>query len=421
MQYPHTLRRLLTVMTVAAVSALTIAATPSEAKPTRRVDVALEWWDISNNVMTPPDAPVGVENFRAWAITWLAAARAVNKQPSAGQARHYQEAAFASAVHESLVTFVPARRAELDQALITTLSRIPDGRAGSNGAAAGRAEARSILADREGDRLDNGSVSQPFTPPPPSPGVWRSTPPGFAPAQWAGLPDGRPFTMDRADQFRPGPPPALGSERYRTDWIEVRDYGAANSTVRTADQTDAATFMYTAPPNFFHPAVRLALQELSGSLKRQAEFLATVRLAFIDALIAVWDAKYQYVSWRPITAVREADSDTDPATSPDPTWTPLHVTPPHPDYLSGHAGLMGAVVEALTAFTGAGPGERFTLTNPNSPDITRTYETWDQMKQEMINARIWSGIHTRTADVVAADVGSQVTQNILRRSHELFD
>lgn len=418
-RFPGALRRLLTVTTVVVVSALTIGAAPSAAKPAERVDITLEWWDISNTMLAPPSAPVGVENFRAWAITWLAAARAVNTNPSPGPAHDYWTAALAAAVHESLVTFVPARRAELDQALATTLSRIPDGPAESNGVAAGRSEARGVLADREGDGLDNVSVSEPTTLPPPAPGVWRPTPPGFAPAQWASLPKARPFTMNRADQFRPGPPPAPGSDRYRADWMEVRAVGAINSTVRTAEQTDAATFMYTAPPNFFHPAVRLAVQELR-SLQRKVEFLAVVRLAFMDALIAVWDAKYEYVSWRPITAIREADSDGDPMTSPDPTWTPLNATPPHPDYLSGHTGLMGAVVEALTAYTGAGPGAPFTLTNPNSPGITRTYETWGQMNQEMINARVWSGIHTRTADITAAEVGRQITKNILRRSHQLF-
>jgi len=399
---------------------LTIAAAPSAAKPAERVDVALEWWDISNTMLTPPAAPVGIENFRAWAITWLAAARAVNRHPSPGPAPHYREAAFAAAVHESLVTFVPARRAELDQALATTLSRIPDGPAESHGVAAGRSEARGLLADREGDGLDNVSVSKPFTPRPPGPGVWQLTPPDFAPAQWASLPQARPFALNRADRFRPGPPPAPGSDRYRADWTEVRDYGAANSTVRTAAQTQIATFMQTAPPNFFHPAVRSALRELAGNLKRQAEFLAVVRLAFMDALIAVWDGKYHYVSWRPITAIRQADSDGDPLTAPDPNWTPLLPTPPHPEYLSGHAGLMGAVVEALTAYTGAGPGTPFTLTNPNMPGVTRTYGYWGQMKQEMIDARVWAGFHFRTTDVLSAEVGSRITRYIIQKSDRLF-
>lgn len=417
-RFQSVLRRLLAVT---AAAALTIVAAPSAAQPADRVDVALEWWDVSNAVMTPPNGPTGVEHYRAWAITWLAAARAVNTHRWGGPARHHREAAFAAAVHESLASFVPARRAELDQALATTLSRIPDGRAESHGVAAGRAEARLVLADRAGDGLDRASVSRPFTPPASSPGIWRPTPPGFVPALWPGLGDARPFTMRSPDQYRPGPPPAAGSERYRADWTEVRDVGSVDSTVRTADQTAAATFIYFAPPHVYHPAIRAALQELSGSLKQQAEFLAVARLTLIDTAIAVWEAKYTYLNWRPITAIREAGGDGDPATTPDPNWTPLHVTPPHPDYLSGHAGLMGSLVEALKAYTGDGPSSPVTLTSPATPGLTRTYASWDQMDQETIDARVWSGIHSRTADVVAAEVGRKVTLNILRNSHRLFD
>ncbi|MGN9809499.1 phosphoesterase PA-phosphatase [Micromonospora sp. BQ11] len=419
---PTAVRRLSVAATAVAVAVSTwgVAAAPAAARSTDDVDVAVEWWDVANTMLAPPAAPVGIENFRAWAITWLAAARAVNERPSAGPARHYRKAAFAAAVHESLITFVPTRRAEIDQALATTLSRIPDGPAESQGVAAGRAETQAVLANRQGDGLDNVSVSRPFTPPSPAPGVWRPTPPALATAQWPGLADARPFSMSSPDQFRPGPPPAPGSDRYRADWQEVRDYGAIDSTVRTAEQTKIATFMYTAPPSFFHPAVRSALQELSGSLRRQAELMAVVRLAFMDAMIAVWDAKYHYVSWRPITAIREADSDGDPTTSPDPSWTPLHATPPHPDYLSGHAGLMGAVVRALTIYTGAGPEAPFTVANPNMPGVTLTYDNWAQMNRDMIDARVWSGIHTRTADVVAARVGSRVTHNIICKSRQLF-
>jgi hypothetical protein len=418
--FPTSLRRLSIVTTVAAVSALTIAAAPAPVKSSQDVDIALEWWDISNIMLVPPAGPVGIENVRAWTITWLAAARAVNLDPSPGPAQRYREAAFAGAIHESLVTFVPSRSAELDQALAVTLSRIPDGPAETNGVAAGRATARGVLAERVGDGLDNASVQPPYTPPPAAPGVWRPTPPDFPPAIWPGLPNARPFVLNSADQFRPGPPSALGSDQYRADWTEVRDYGASNSTVRTAEQTQVATFMQTAPPPFFHPAVRAALQELTGSLKKQAELVATVRLAIIDGAITIFDAKYHYVYWRPITAIREADTDGDPLTSPDPTWTPLQPTAPHPEYLSGHAGQMGAIVEVLTAFTGAGPNAPFTFTNPNMPGVTRTYESWGQLEQEMINARVWVGFHFRTTNVVSAEVTSQVAQYIIGKSDELF-
>jgi hypothetical protein len=405
---------------IAAVGALAITSAPASATDTgQRVDVALEWWDVSATMLSSSDAPVGTENTRAWAITWFAPARAVNKTPTAGPAQYFHQAAFAAAAHECLVTFVPARRAELDQALATTLGRIPDGPAETQGVAAGRAEARAVLADRAGDGLDNTSANEPFTPPPPGPGVWQPTPPDFRPAAGAGLSKARPFALERADQLRPGPPPAPGSAQYRADWTEVRDYGSSDSTGRTAEQTQIATFFNTGS-NVYHPAVKAALTEMSGDLERQAEFLAIYHMAVIDMIIAAWEAKYHYVWWRPITAIRNAEIDGDPTTAPDPDWTPLHTTPPHPDYLSGHAGFTGATVAALNAFTGAGPGTRFTLTSANLPGVTRSYTRWDQLVPEMIGARVWSGIHTRTADVRAVTVGRRVTAYMISQSDSLF-
>lgn len=409
----------LSAVTAAAVSALAVVATSSAAATTHQVDVAQEWWEVSATMLNSADAPVGTENTRAWAITWLAPARAVNLSPTAGPAGDYHKAAFVAAAYECLATFVPARRSELDRALATTLSRIPDGPAETQGVAAGRAEARAVLAEREGDGLDNVSANEPFTPPPPGPGVWQPTPPDFASASGAGLGKARPFALSRADQFRPGPPPALGTAQYRAEWKEVRDYGAIDSSVRTAEQTEIANFFAT-DSRVYYGAVRAALRKLSGNLERQAEFLAVYHLTIVDTIIAVWDAKYHYVWWRPITAIRNADIDGDPATMPDPEWTPLLKTPAHPDYLSGHAGFTGATVAALTAYTGSGPGVPFTLTSPNLPGVTRTYTRWEQLTPEMVGARVWSGIHTRTADVAAVKVGRQVTAYIVSQSDRLF-
>lgn len=417
---PRVLRRLLAVTIAVAASALTIVPAPSAATTTsQRVDPAIEWYDITISTLNSSDAPQGMENMRAWAIAWLASARAVNTTPPAGPPRDYQEAALAAAVHESLVSLVPAHRAELDDALATTLGRIPDGDAETQGVAAGRAAARDVLADREGDGLDNESANEPYTPPPPGPGVWQPTPPDYTPGVLGGLAKARPFALAAADQFRPGPPPALGSGRYRAEWTEVRDYGASDSTVRTAEQTEIATF-WRGDDSVFYPAIRAALRELAGSPVQQAEMVAVFRIAAVDTTIAVYDAKYHYVWWRPITAIRDADIDGDPATAPDPDWTPLHTTPPHPDYLSGHAGFAGATEGSLTAFTGRGPGTRFALTSGTLPGVTRTYTQWSQLTAEMVDARVWSGIHTRTADTAAATVGRQVSAYIVQESDRLF-
>jgi hypothetical protein len=399
------------VVPALALSAVVVAPTAaSTTTPQQQVDVALEWYDVTADTITAAGAPTQVTNNRTWAIGWLAASRALLRAPAGSTP--YKEAALAGAVHETLVTLVPARKTELDQSLATTLARVPDGADETAGVAAGRQQAKEVLASRANDGLDPASVNAPFTPPSTNPGVWQPTPPSYSPATQYGNRLAKPFLLRSADQFRPGPPPALGSPNYNWDLAEVRADGALNSTTRTQAQTDTATFwlgssyvLYTAP-------LRVALAEAAQRpLAERAKLVALFHVASVDTQIATSDTKYAYQRWRPVTALR--------ATT-DPDWTPLHSTPAHPDYPSGHNTYSGAAERVLTTLVGARTAKPYTIGSPTAPGVTRTYSNWHQLTLENVDARVWSGIHTRTADTVGVTLGRQVADNALRNAYRLF-
>jgi hypothetical protein len=399
-------------LALAAVSALALSALTSApaAGTTIQTDVALEWYDVTTETIAAAGAPTQVTNNRTWAIGWTAATRALLRSP--GAPTPYKEAALAGAVHETLVTLAPARKTELDQALTTTLARIPDGSAETAGVAAGRQQAQAVLASRADDGLDPASVNAPFTPPSTEAGIWRPTPPTYSPGTQYGNRLAKPFLLASADQFRPGPPPALGSPRYNRDLAEVRADGARNSTTRTQAQTDTATFwlgssyvLYTAP-------LRAALSEAAQRpLAERTKLVALFHVAAVDTQIATSDTKYAYLRWRPVTALRA---------TVDAEWTPLHDTPAHPDYPSGHNTYSGSAEQILTTLVGARTAKPYTIGSPTAPGVTRTYTNWRQLTLENVDARVWSGIHTRTADTVGVTLGRQVAANALRNANRLF-
>lgn len=410
-------------MALSALSmvAATVTAPPATAGPAAAgADVALEWYDTTAATIAAAGAPTSVTNSRTWAIGWLAANRALGSAPQGADRRAFQEAALAGAVHRSLVTLVPDRTAELDAALRRTLDRIPDGPAEHRGLAAGEAQARTVLSAREGDGLDPASVQAPFTPPAPGPGMWQPTPPDYGPAIQAGSRHARPFLLERPDQFRLGPPPALGSDRYRADLAEVREYGAATGSRRTPEQTETAEFWLGSSLTLYTEPLRVALaRSAPRPLEYRAKLVALFHVASVDTQIATSDSKYAHLRWRPVTAIRSAGTDGDPATTPDPGWTPLHTTPRHPDYPSGHTTYAGAAEEVLTALVGART-QPFEATSPTAPGVTRTYTSWHRLTQENVDARVWSGIHTRSADRAGVRLGGQVADHTISHFEELL-
>lgn len=392
----------------AAATRAGAAALPARAHTSS--NVALQWYDITNQTVTAASWPEAITQSRAWAVSWLAAARAIGLHNDPG----YTTAAFAQALHDTLVAQVPSQQAQLDADLASTLATIPDGPAKQAGIASGQSQAAAVLAERQGDGTDTASLDIPYTPPPPGPGVWRPTPPSYSPAVRAGQGNARPFLLASNNQFDPGPPPSLSSPTYLNALAEVRAYGSANSTVRTPAQTDVALFWYPALNFAYVQILRAVLADTSHPLLWQAVFVAAFHAVTTDAQIAIYNAKFRYAFWRPVTAIQDC------SVQPDPAWLPLSVTPRYPEYVSGHGGYVGAAQEVLTAFLGPNAPAPIALTSPNDPGVTRTYTDWLTITQEIIDARVWEGVHFRFSDVIGAQEGKQVAGYDLSHLFRLF-
>jgi len=334
------------------------------------------------------------------------------------------DAAAATASYRVLLAITPEpRHAGLDTAYQTTLGRVPDGPNEQGGIRAGEAAAAAMLAARQND----GFMAA-FAPAIGSEaGKWR--PIGW-PATPIYDPDGyvgnlKPFLIKSASEFRTKGPNALTSAEYAKDFAEVKELGALKSTTRTADQTAAAVFWQFAPIALYNPLLRDLAARFKLNPLNEARLYANVNMAGADAAIACWNDKYHYNFWRPRAAIREADSDGNPATVADPNWeslfapatqtTPPLSTPPFPDHPSGHGCLSGAVLQTLTDFFGRDK-VAFTVTGGRSlngtPIPPRRFLSFSQARQEIIDARVWGGIHFRTADRQGAWLGRQLARDV---------
>jgi hypothetical protein len=321
------------------------------------------------------------------------------------------QAAAVAAAHKVLTTYSPYAQATLDTAYATSLAQIPDGTAKTRGVAFGELAAGALIAQRANDGR-NAPVS--FTVPP-APGVWRPTPPALAPfmAPWLG--GVTPLMVRGGAQFgRPGPPPALTSARYARDFEEVKATGSAGSTARTAEQTATALFYSGNAFAQFNAALRSQAAARGTDIVDTARLFAAVVMSMADTVITVWHAKYHYGFWRPITAIHLADTDGNPATTADPTWAPLVAMPPYPEYVSGYSGAAGAFTRALAAALGT-RHLRLELTSTAVPGVTRQYDSARALTADVIDARIWLGIHFRFADTGGVRMGEQVADWSLDR------
>jgi hypothetical protein len=366
-----------------------------------------QWYTITNQTVTAAAFPQPVTQSDAWSVSWLAAARAVD----AGFSPSFEEAAFAQALHDTLVAIVPSQQSELDADLSSTLTGIPNGPAKSAGIASGQHQAASALSERADDGLSTAAVDIPYTPPPPAPGVWQSTPPTYGPAIRAGEGNGTTYILARNNQFDPGQPPSLTSRTYLASLAETEAYGSATSTVRTPEETDVALFWEPAINIQYVQFVGELLTDTHNSLAWDTRFVAAFQVVTTDAQIAIYNAKYEYARWRPVTAIREGS----PGVTSDPTWTPLFTTPLYPEYPSGHGGYAGAAQAILTAFFGPVAPAPVSATSPTDPGSTHTYTNWAEITQEVINARVWEGIHFRFSDNTGDKVGSEVAHFDLHR------
>jgi hypothetical protein len=379
------------------------------SRPSSDQALALDWFEVTKQTVAAAAFPQPVTQSRTWAVSWIAATRAVRD----GFGSRFQTAAFATALHDALAAQVPTQQSQLDAALASTLAGIPNGWEKKLGILAGQYEANRVLAQRAGDGLDTASVEAPYTPPPAAPGVWQPTPPTFGPAVRAGQGNARSFLLASNDQFRPAPPPALNSPEFLDALAEVHAVGGATSSVRTPAQTDTANFIAQDSFALYGQALKEVLADTHHSLLWDAQAVAAFHVVTVDTQIAIFEAKYVYTFWRPVTAIRTGSVD------PDPTWTPLLATPRHPEYPSGHAGYAGAAEGVLTALTGPWAPQPLAATSSTAPGSVHTYTRWSQITEETIDGRVWEGVHYRFSDETAAELGKQVAAWDLPRLYEL--
>ncbi len=321
-----------------------------------------------------------------------------------------ERAAAVQAAYATLVKLFPAQQAKFDQQRTTSLAAITDStNAVQRGLSWGQTVADQILAWRSQDGFSN---TLPAYLGGTQPGQWRPTPPALAPGLDPQLATTAPWVLRTPSQFRPAGPAALTSDQYTADFDEVARMGIATGSARTADQTEFATFWQAGnPPDYWDQvALSLAAQK-NFSFIDTARLLALVNLGMADAIIGCWDAKYTYSFWRPITAIQLADSDGNDATAANPAWTPLIVTPPFPEYPSAHSCVSGAAGEILSRVFGEEVS--FNVVSNAVPGVTRSFHSFTAALQEVMNARVYGGIHFRTSCVDGTALGITVADYVI--------
>jgi hypothetical protein len=320
------------------------------------------------------------------------------------------DAAVAATAHRVLVGLFPDQQggaSGLDATYTAYLATIPDGQPKTDGIAVGEQVADGILRLRADD---GRNTVVPYVQPPPGPGVYEATGPVVL---GTNLPQVRPLVLRSAAQFRPDGPSPLTSKEYAEDFNEVKRLGRADSAYRTPEQTATALFWTDNDiAQWNRGMLRLAARE-GLDAAQTARMLAMAHVAGGDAMIACFEAKYHYLFWRPIQAIARADTDGNPATTPDPAWVPLRSTPPFPEYPSAHACHSGAVTTVLASLLGSGP-VNFTLDSLVTGQ-TRSYRHFNDALREVNNARVWAGFHFRTSDEEGATLGRQVAEFV--RAH----
>src|SRR4029077_9410284 len=329
-------------------------------------------------------------------------------------------AAAIGAAHRALTQLLPSQTQFLDTMLAQSLPKFGVS-PGDQGFAFGEAVADEIVALRVSD---GAALAQyPYTAPNAgAPGVWVPTPPAFAAALLPGWGSVQPWVLESGAQFRPDEGPDLTSHRYARDLNEVRDIGALNSATRTAEQTNIARFWLASAALIWNPVLRQVVLGLGLDESEAARDFALMNVAGADARIACWDAKYAFNFWRPVTAIQRADEDDNRATKADPAWTPLVATPNFPEYVSGHTTVSGAMATVLRLLFDDDPDVAFTATSPTNPGFERHWATFSEGVEEVIDARVYSGIHFRSSDERGAKLGRQVARfaarHVFRRRHK---
>jgi hypothetical protein len=408
----------LAIVTAAATVSLSAASARPSKSAAQPADAVLTWnTNAVNAVRASAPSKFQVEGLIYMSYVQAAVYDAVTKLE--GRYRPYHDfsvavvpgasvqAAVAAAAKTILDNYLPDQQATVDSEYSLYLGTL-SGDIG-DGITVGTAAANDIIALRSGDGR-NAATPVYGTIGPVLPGQWQLQ----SPAQTAQTPwvaTMRPFLLERPSQFRVGPPPALGSSQYAKDLNEVQAYGSVNSTVRTADQTATAYFWNANAINQYNQTMQNVVGQHGLDLVDSARLFAMGEMVTADAGIACWDSKYFYLSWRPITAIQNADKDGNPATNADPTWQPLLPSPTHPEYPSAHGCVTGAFTDALAAALGT---TRLDVTVPGATNggstltTTRHFNTVQDVQNQIPDARVWLGFHFRNSVVQGLKLGNDV-------------
>ena len=430
------IRRGLALITVTAVLALAAAIPSSASAATEPATVLLDWNLYAIQAFSnPPDGtPAGAGQSPPVASLHLAMVSAAVYDAVNAIARTHEPylsglpkapkraskaAAAATAAHHVLVGMVPALadnvKANLDVLYASSLSTIPTGWRKTAGIKIGAVVAAKMLAKRAND---GRYVPYSFTAGT-DPGEWRPVLPMFASDPFAWVSNVKPFALKRASQVRTRGPLALTSAQYAIEFNEVKALGSDSLVGRTDDQTALARFYTASPLVMMNRAFREIAVARSLSITRAARLFAMLSVSSADALIGCWDDKAYWSFWRPITAIREAASDGNPATTAQADWLPFFPTPPYPDHPSGYNCFTGAMMHAAKAFFRTN-FVAITLTNPTT-NLTRSYDRLTAVTKDTIDARIYLGFHFRTPDVEGVQLGRKVAAYVNEHYFERED
>jgi PAP2 superfamily len=380
-------------------------------------------------VRTPGAQPATVHPTRSFAIMHAAIYDAVNAidrthrpypvRLSGVPRDASQEAAAAAAAHQILVALYPAFKTTLDAELLQSLAQIPDGNDKVEGIRIGQTVADRILAVRSNDGSNAQPIPYVFGT---AAGDYQSTPPNFPPqpqfTHWSRV---TLFALERASQFRPGPPPALTSDTYSDAFNQIKSFGIANSTTATADEALTGRFWNGAIQNYWNEIAQTVSLAHSLTTAQNARLFALLNLSFADDVIAFYDAKYTYNFWRPVTAIRAGDADNNPETVADPNWLPeVGKTAPDPSYPGAHAVISAAGAEVLISFFDRDRFE-FNVTSEVLPGVERSFTSFSAAAEEATLSRIFGGQHFRfdltTGQRLGRDVADFVLDSFLTPVH----
>jgi len=383
--------------------------------PAAANNVITDWDEKAVGIVqsgTGPPPPLG---FRTMAILHTAMFDAVNSiQPRykpykvrlAATPDTSKEAAAAAAAAAVLIKLFPDAAADVQSTLTTYLTTLPDGEAKSKGVELGQEVAAKALEARDKDGATTADAYRPKT----KPGAYIPTPITYG---WA-LATMTPFALESPSQFRAKPPPSLKSAEWARDYNEIKDFGAKNSTKRTARQTEDARFWLVGGPLGYDQLPRQIVIAKNMDLLDSARFMALFSVATADAVIAVFDAKYKYEFWRPITAIRNGDIDGNPATERDATWQPIDATPMHPEYPCAHCILSSSVAAVIKGYLGSDEIPEVSLTSPFLPGVTHQFTNLRAFSDEIANARICAGFHYRFSTIAGREMGQKIGTFVVR-------